>query len=196
MVVEAVDITVIGGFVGGIVSKLIYDEISRRRQSAVENKQAKIGWYSDLIELSKEMKFQLPLYRQNIEYFDQVDVVEGPESLFTDEDIEMLEEIVEDVDNMEQHIDATAERVKMLHQREQQSELKNDVRLYEARMRRLLSQYPEDVDEELLETAALLWRKINAVGMIGALPEKTEDEIETIANNLIDQCNRAILELE
>ena len=52
----SIELAPLVAYIGGIVSKLIYDEISRFRKKQIQEKNEKIEWYGELSKLSHEIK--------------------------------------------------------------------------------------------------------------------------------------------
>lgn len=66
-----IELGAIVAFVGGIASKLVYDEIARRRRRRIEERESKIEWYEHLTALSKEIKFATYGRTNTFDYFQQ-----------------------------------------------------------------------------------------------------------------------------
>lgn len=192
-----VEIGALVGYVGGIASKLLYDEIARIRKQRRQEKQAKIEWYENLITLAKEIRISVPKHKSTVEYFDSVDITEGSNPLMSDDEYEFLEEELGGYEgDIEQLVQKVGEQKVMEHIQEVNAEIKSKMRIYEERLQQHLAESPEETEEELLNVAARLLRDLTTLRMIGQIPEGVEDDIESTAEDLVAQCSEAISGLE
>jgi hypothetical protein len=197
---SSVEIGAIVAYVAGIGSKLAFDEYTRRRDRREEAKQERIQWYEDVSSLAKEMKLVVPFKRRNLEYFNE-DMNLGQKSLgdvLSEEEMRFVRQEYEKQGWAEEEAEAVMEELALKEWEEKrdaaQEEMQMDMRMFEERLRELISRYPDDVEGELLqELGTLLWR-LDAVGTIGRFFE--DERIDPVVESVIERCSSAIDELE
>lgn len=160
-----------------------------------KEKRGKREWYQQLIELSKEIKFNVTTRRDTLDYWDSRNPLEMDIEEFLEES--QLETIREAIDGLEmegedEFIQAIMSVKWLEKKRETQEEIMVDMKIYEERLRQHLAQYPEDIDEETIQIAASLLRKLNAAGTVGQLNKEFEEDIWDTADALISKCRSAI----
>lgn len=189
-------------YVGGVGSKIVVDEYTRHRDRQEEARQEKIEWYEDVSSLAKEIKIVVPFKRRNLVYFNE-EMNLGEKSLddvLSHAEMELVREEYEEQGFDEEEAEAVMEKLAMEEWESKrdavQEEMQMDMRMFEERLRDLVSRYPADVEGELIQDlGTLLWR-LDAVGTIGRFYSDEEKRIEPLAESIIERCSSALDELE
>lgn len=189
-------------YVGGVGSKIVVDEYTRHRDRQEEARQEKIEWYEDVSSLAKEIKIVVPFKRRNLVYFNE-EMNLGEKSLddvLSHAEMELVREEYEEQGFDEEEAEAVMEKLAVEEWESKrdavQEEMQMDMRMFEERLRDLVSRYPADVEGELIQDlGTLLWR-LDAVGTIGRFYSDEEKRIEPLAESIIERCSSALDELE
>lgn len=189
-------------YVGGVGSKIVVDEYTRHRDRQEEARQEKIEWYEDVSSLAKEIKIVVPFKRRNLVYFNE-EMNLGEKSLddvLSHAEMELVREEYEEQGFDEEEAEAVMEKLAVEEWESKrdavQEEVQMDMRMFEERLRDLVSRYPADVEGELIQDlGTLLWR-LDAVGTIGRFYSDEEKRIEPLAESIIERCSSALDELE
>lgn len=189
-------------YVGGVGSKIVVDEYTRHRDRQEEARQEKIEWYEDVSSLAKEIKIVVPFKRRNLVYFNE-EMNLGEKALddvLSDAEMELVREEYEEQGFDEEEAEAVMEKLAVEEWESKrdavQEEMQMDMRMFEERLRDLVSRYPADVEDKLIqELGTLLWR-LDAVGTIGRFYSDEEKRIEPLAESVIERCSSALDELE
>lgn len=189
-------------YVGGVGSKIVVDEYTRHRDRQEEARQEKIEWYEDVSSLAKEIKIVVPFKRRNLVYFNE-EMNLGEKSLddvLSHAEMELVREEYEEQGFDEEEAEAVMEKLAVEEWESKrdavQEEVQMDMRMFEERLRDLVSRYPADVEGELIQDlGTLLWR-LDAVGTIGRFYSDEEKRIEPLAESIIERCSSVLDELE
>lgn len=204
MVLDAVSIELgtLLAYAGGVGSKIAVDEYTRRRDRQEEARQEKIEWYEDVSSLAKEIKIVVPFKRRNLVYFnEEMNLGEKSfEDVLSEAEMELVREEYEEQGFDEEEAEAVMEKLAVEEWESKrdavQEEMQTDMRMFEERLRDLVSRYPADVEDELLQDlGTLLWR-LDAIGTIGRFYSDDKKRIEPLAKSVIERCSSALNELD
>jgi len=147
------------------------------------------------VELLKEMKFVVSSRREALDHW-QSKSPDADEN-FNPEQLQALREILEKrgIDEPDQFIAAYARELLNNHQRTVQDDLKKDIRVIENRLLNHLSQYPDDINEGILEKSGVLLTTLHGMRVTGQINENVEDSLWDTADSVIEQSNQEIEDL-
>jgi len=167
--------------------------IFRRR---IQQRREKRRWHQDLVELLKEIKFVASSRREALDHWKSKSP--DAEETFNTEQLQALRDILEQrgVDEPDQFIAAYARELLNNHQRTVQDDLKNDIRVIENRLLNHLSQYPNDIDEAILEKSGVLLTTLHGMRVTGQINETVEESLWETADDVIQKSNKQIEDLQ
>jgi hypothetical protein len=186
-------------FLGGIASKIVYDEINRWRQGRIEDREQKIKWYDELRRLVIEVKLIAKNRRSKLEIAEEDyrrAMEEGWDEVLSDEYVDKIQDVLDSEGGSSGTADKVVYEVSKERVDEVKEEIQMDMKLFETRLREHIAKFSEDVDDDILQGAGELTKRMAAVSMVGRIGEDYEQGIQSIADDVIEGCSDAIEELE
>ncbi|WP_312909299.1 hypothetical protein [Natronosalvus caseinilyticus] len=199
----SIDITVAVGFVGGIGSKLVYDVIAHRLEQRRKAKRETKQWYDDMMKYAKEAHIDARMYKSNIRYFtlfdpDEQEYVYGPKP--TEERIEWIKQKHgwedKEVSGLHETFEEFTHHLRLESVGDIREEIQTSMELHVSRLREQLSTQPDDLDDEIVETASTLLEKVNKMKILKNVPDSNYNAVKEASVELVQQCDEAINELE
>lgn len=192
-----IELGAILAFVGGVVSKLVYDEISRWRHRRIAERETKIEWYNDLAALATEIQIMTLTRARNFEYLSE-DANLAEQSLsefFTEEEWNDLQSKAKERGGEipEELADYLAFEEWTNKKGEVQERLSADMNVYQERLTQHLANRPMDIEEDTFETALSLLSALSAAGMVGRVNEGYVEMVNEIVGKIDTQC---VIEIE
>jgi len=171
-------------FLGGIISKLIYDFISgslKRKKKELKNE---IDWHNELINLCKSIQIDILLHKQNFESFS---IMEDGQTEFDEyeEEYEQLIEMVPDIENFDQVLKEEHIRQKDKYRNDVSSNIREDMGQYQNQVKSLLLDGSVELEDDLVENMTHLVQELNSIKAVGYLDEDVVKSVHDRSNQII-----------
>jgi len=185
-------------FVGGVGSKLAYDELSRKRQNQFRQKNNRIQWHEDLISLSSEIKHFTMSSATFLRIMDE-------EEYLTEAFYERLSSegqgqyrLLLSLEHEEPEIAIDDELEDLQEEARSRVITKScdEIETYFDKLNVHISEGPDNVNEELRDSASKLLAHLFGISTTRSLSENRLKKIQDLADDVISDSETAIEEIE